>query len=130
MADKTDNLREKYLDAEALFRKYIDDGETRTIKGLTEWARVQGMKSSNGDQPTEMGVWKAIWRWASTHKELAWELMKDQTFGYSKSRFKYTRETWEQDMIQVKIRSAWQHATQAKKNKFLRQHGWISNGSS
>lgn len=108
----------------------MEMGESRTIRDLVEWAKLQGMTSSRGDEPTAMGVWKAIWRWASTHKEEAWELMKDQTFGYKHNQYKYTRSTWEQDMIQIKIPSAWQHTTQSKKNKFLREHGWIENASS
>lgn len=128
MNQRNPNLREKYLDAERLFRKYVSDGVSRNIKSLTEWAIAEGMTSSNGGEPTPMGCWKAMWRWASTHKELAWELMKDETFGTKRRPIQYTREQWEADMILIKIPSAWQHTTKSKYDKFLREHGW-KNGS-
>lgn len=119
------NLREKYLDGEKLFRKYIEMGENRSIGMLTEWSILEGMKSSKGHEPTQMGVWKAIWRWASTHKEQAWELIKDVTFGTKKNQFTYSKNEWIKDMMEVKIPSAWQHQTNAKYEKFLRENGWL-----
>jgi hypothetical protein len=119
------NLREKYLDAERLFRKYINDGETRSIASLTEYALLQGMKSSNGQEPTPMGVWKAIWRWASTHKDEAWNLMKNQTFGSKNNKFQYDEKEWKENMIYEKIPAAWQHPTNKKYEKFLKENGWV-----
>lgn len=125
MIKRSSNLKEKYLDGEILFKKYIEMGEDRTIQLLTEWAILQGMKSSKGKHPTEMGIWKAIWRWASTHKSQAWELVKDETFGSKKNRFKYNKEKWEQEMVSIRIPSAWQHPTNVKRDKFMREYGWI-----
>lgn len=125
MADRNKNLRERYLNGERLFRKYIEMGESRSIILLTEWATFDGMTSSKGNKPTEMGVWKAIWRWASTHKSEAWNLVKGATFGSKHNRFTYNQERWEKEMIHIRIPSAWQHPTQAKKEKFMKEHGWI-----
>jgi hypothetical protein len=119
------NLKEKYLDGEKLFRKYIEMGENRSVYLLCEYAIMKGMKSSTGQEPTVMGCWKAIWRWASIHKEEAWELVKNQTFGTSKKRFQYNKERWEKEMIEIRIPSAWQHTTHAKRDKFLKENGWI-----
>ena len=121
------NLREKYLDAERLFRKYVEDGETRSISALTEWAKQEGMKSSRGDEPTQMGVWKAMWRWASLkeNKETAWKIIQGHIFGTAKQRFQYDRNRWEWEMINTRIPSAWQHATAAKREKFLRENDWL-----
>ena len=126
MIKRNSNLREKYLDGEKLFRKYYEMGDSRTITLLTEWAITEGMTSSKGTQPTEMGVWKAMWRWASLkeNRETAWEISKDATYGSTKNPFKFTKGMWVKDMIKVKIPSAWQHATVAKKEKFMRENGW------
>jgi hypothetical protein len=118
------NLREKYLDSEKLFKKYIADGETRSISSLTEFAKLNGMKSSTGQEPTDMGVWKAIWRWASTHKDEAWNLVKNETFGSKHKKFKYDYKQWEEEMIYRIIKSAWQHPTNRKYQKFLKDNGW------
>jgi hypothetical protein len=112
------NLREKYLDAEKLFRKYWTDGETRSISSLVEWAKLQGMKSSRGEVPTEMGIWKAIWRWASMkeNKDLAFQIAKDHQ--------DIPWEQWKYNMIHTRIPSAWQHTNNAKREKFMRENGW------
>lgn len=120
---RSPNLREKFLDGEKLFRKYIEMGEDRTIELLTEWAISQGMTSSSGIEPSQMGVWKAVWRWASTHKDSAWQIVCGQTFGTKKKRFQYTKDTFELYMREV-IRTAWQFSTEAKYKKFLRSNGW------
>ena len=125
MTEKYPNLTEKYLDAEKLFRKYIEMGEGRTIELLTEWAILEGMESSTGKKPTPMGVWKSIWRWASTHKDEAWELAKDHTFGTKANPFKYDWQRWKTEMIKIRIPTAWQHPTVAKKEKFMKEHGWL-----
>jgi hypothetical protein len=121
---RNQNLREKYLDGEKLFRKYFEMGEGRTILLLTEWAILDGMKSSQGNEPTPMGVWKAMWRWASMkeNRDLAWEIYKEHT---GNDNF----NVWKTDMIKIKIPTAWQHKSQVKREKFLRENGWISDGS-
>ena len=112
------NLREKYLDGEALFRKYWEMGEGRTIAMLTEWAILSGMKSAKGNEPTQMGIWKAMWRWASLkeNRDCAWELVSQHT--------KMTQSQWIADMKIVKIPTAWQHPTNTKRDKFMKENGW------
>lgn len=120
MTNRNSNLREKYLDGETLFRKYYEMGDNRSIKLLTEWAKVEGIKSSKGNEPTGMGIWKAMWRWASMreNKDLAWSIMKhdDLNLGY---------DAWKNQMIYIRIPSAWQHPNNAKLQKFLRENGWV-----
>lgn len=128
MTNRSANLREKYLDGEKLFRKYIEMGDDRNINLLVEWSILKGMTSSKGETPTPMGVWKSMWRWASQNRELVWSLVKGETFGTKKNPVQYTEKSFVRDMINVKIPSAWQHNTPGKRERFLRRHGWI-NGS-
>lgn len=125
MTNRSPNLREKYLDGEKLFRKYVEMGEGRTIELLTEWAILEGMQSSSGQKPTPMGIWKAIWRWASTHKDESWALVQGATFGRKSKLFKYDWKTWKWEMVNIRIPSAWQHPTQPKQDKFLKENGWV-----
>jgi hypothetical protein len=120
MTNRSPNLREKYLDGEKLFRKYYEMGESRTINLLTEWAILDGMTSSTGKSPTPMGVWKSIWRWASLkeNRDLAWKIYREHC-----GKFNYGE--WKLDMIHIKIPSAWQHTSEVKRQKFLRENGWI-----
>ena len=115
--NRNPNLKEKYLDGEKLFKKYIEMGETRSVYLLCEYAILEGMISSTGQEPTPMGCWKSIWRWASTHKESAWSFIKDANFGMN-------YQEWVKHMAEVIIPSAWQHNTSAKRDKFLRENGW------
>jgi len=116
------NKVNKYLDGETLFREYYLGGKN-TIVTLTEWAILEGMISSKGNKPTQMGIWKSMWRWASLkeNKETAWQIIQSSLNGKAPKR-----EHWEYDMIHVKIPSAWQHSTQRKLNKFLKKNGWIN----
>jgi hypothetical protein len=123
MTTRSPNLREKYLDGEKLFRKYFEMGESRSINLLTEWAITEGMTSSTGQEPTDMGIWKAMWRWASLkeNKDVAWKIAF-QHGGCTNP------DEWEKEMVNIKIPSAWQHSTRAKRERFMRENGWI-NGS-
>ena len=120
MTNRSPNLREKYLDGERLFRKYYEMGEDRTIQLLTEWAILDGMTSSKGTLPTPMGVWKSMWRWASLkeNRDLAWKI-------YMEHCGKINYAEWKLEMIHIKVPSAWQHNSQVKRDKFLRENGWI-----
>lgn len=113
------NLREKYLDGEKLYRKYFEMGDAKTIDRLVRWSISQGMKSSKGNEPTHMGVWKAMWRWASLkeNKEIAWEIFRHYNFNS-------LRAEWDKDMVDNKIKAAWQHPTDAKYRRFLKENGW------
>jgi hypothetical protein len=108
------NLRESYMDGEKLFRKYFEMGDARSIP------RLQLMvKQDTGIEPSLMGVWKSMWRWASLseNRDTAWQIYQrwDGSLSY---------DAWVADM-RVRIRRAWQHPTDAKYNKFLRENGWV-----
>lgn len=95
-------------------------GENRTILLLTEWAILEGMKSSSGQEPTEMGIWKAMWRWASMkeNREAAWNIVNQNVENANYGE-------WKLDMIRVKVPSAWQHNSAAKRIRFLKENGWL-----
>jgi len=94
-------------------------GESRTIQLLTEWAILEKMLSSKGNEPTQMGIWKAMWRWASLKEN------RDTAWGIYKQHNTVSFENWKRKMIEVHIPSAWQHPTIPKRDKFLKENGWI-----
>lgn len=112
------NLREKYLDGERLFIKYFEMGDAKSISRLTRWAISEGMTGSKGQEPTAMGVWKSMWRWASLRDNFqkAWEI-------YCKFNPNASWMDYREDML-LNIKSAWQHTTNAKYKKFLQENGW------
>lgn len=123
---KYPNLKEGYLDGEKLFRKYYEMGDARSIVRLATWAISIGMaqpikktKSNPNGLPC-MGVWKAMWRWASLREnfQAAWEIHQQFTPNASWTNYR-------QDMIETKIPAAWQHPVLSKREKFLRENGWI-----
>lgn len=118
MNNRNPNLREKYLDGENLFRKYYEMGDAKSIGRLTKYAISQGMTSSSGQEPTQMGVWKSMWRWASLkeNRETAWKIYKQ--FNPS-----HTPEYWVEYMI-GNIKTAWQFPTNSKYIRFLKENGW------
>lgn len=128
-------LRESYLDGEKLFKHYCVMGGAKSVSVLTRYAIAQKMISPNGKEPTRMGVWKAMWRWASLNRNSAYELflqasqngfdVADDTWW--KEFFpdgEVTVERWNKMMLQ-KIRSAWQYPTESMYNRFLRKNGWV-----
>jgi len=126
MKDRNPNLREKYLDGEKLFRKYFEMGEARTVQKLSRWAINEGMArrvkrtKDNPDGLPTMGIWKAMWRWASLmeNSTIAWNIFNQYIDTVSWEEYK-------QDMVTHKIKAAWQHPTDKKRNKFLKDNGWI-----
>lgn len=114
---RNSNLKEKYLDGEVLFRKYYEMGDARTIQRLRKFAVSQGMSSSTGKEPTPMGVWKAMWRWASLKEncQSAFEIYRTWT----SKEF----DEWNEYMLKT-IKTAWQFTTVAKYQRFLKQNGW------
>lgn len=124
---KYPNLKEGYLDGEKLFRKYYEMGEAKSTQKLARWAISVGMASHttpskhNKEGLPTMGVWKAMWRWATLkeNKGTAFHI------AITNSSKKPTMEEWIRDMIETKIPTAWQHPTDAKKDKFLRENGWL-----
>lgn len=126
-------LRESYLDGEKLFRQYFAMGNGTSASRLQKFAVTSGMVSSDGTEPTRMGVWKAMWRWASLkeNKDVAFEIFRDhlENFGWDWGDPElpwdgdYT-ELWRRFMLQ-KIRSAWQYDKESKYQRFLRENGWL-----
>jgi hypothetical protein len=114
---RNQNLKEKYLDGEILFRKYFEMGGARTISKLRKFAVSQGMTSSTGKEPTPMGVWKAMWRWASLKEncDVAYEIYHKWTNSNAAE--------WNEYMLKT-IQTAWQFNTVFKYQRFLKQNGW------
>lgn len=119
MSKRSDNLQEKYMDGEVLFRKYFELGDAASFVRLRAFAISKGMVSSSGDEPTTMGLWKAMWRWASLkeNKEHAWQI-------YQATHPNVSREEWDMLMLD-RIKKAWQYRTNSRYEKFLKDNGWI-----
>ena len=125
-------LRESYLNGEKLFRKYFEMGSATSAMVLARFAVTEGMYLPGGPKPTPMGVWKAMWRWASLkeNKEVAFDIFSSYVRDYG-WRLADTdlpwdgpiEVLWNEFMIQ-KIKSAWQHATSQRLERFLRKNGW------
>ena len=111
--------KETYLNGDVLFRKYYEMGDAKSITRLRKFAISQGMVSSTGKEPTDMGVWKAMWRWASLKENAykAWEIYSNRDG--QECNF----DEWVEVMKKT-IRAAWQHPTEAKYNRFLKENGW------
>jgi hypothetical protein len=116
------NLTEKYLDGEVLFRKYFEMGDAKSYGRLARWALSEGMarkinpSKSNPDGLPHMGVWKSMWRWASTHGDQAWKIYLEHVPDAS-------YEQWILDM-RDKILTAWQYTTNSRYERFLKEYGW------
>lgn len=125
---------ESFLDGEKLFEHYFAMGNAASISLLAKFALTQGMKDSKGNGPTNMGVWKAMWRWASMkdNKSKAFTIFSnfiDQYGWEDNSDYPWDggnrMELWHRFMLQ-KIRSAWQYRNDAAYNRFLQRNGWNS----
>ena len=101
------------MDGGQLYRKYWEMGDARAIGKL-----VKMVEHQTGTKPTQMGVWKSMWRWASLkeNRETAWEI-------YRKWNVDVSEEQWVQDMLD-RIQRAWQHTTKSKYDKFVKENGW------
>lgn len=127
MNKRPNNLKDKsYLNGEKLFRKYFEMGEAKSVSRLAAWAIADGMAKpikqtkQNPNGLPNMGVWKSMWRWASLkeNRDTAWKI-------YKESQGKMSWEEWVTDMVETKIPTAWQPPTHAKRDKFLRENGWL-----
>lgn len=125
-------IRQSYLDGEKLYRRWFEMGAGASAIRLQRWAVTEGMLSPEGNVPSVMGVWKAMWRWASLkeNKDVAKELFLD--FVRNREwRLKDLDLPWDGDpdelwrlfMLQ-KIETAWQF-TPARNKRFLKENGWI-----
>ncbi len=113
-----DNLQEKYMDGEVLFRKYFEMGDAKSFLRLRNFCVSKGMVSPTGSAPTAMGMWKSMWRWASLkeNKDTAWEV-------YREFNQEVSYEDWVTSM-KDKIKKAWQYRTKSRYERFLRDNGW------
>ena len=127
------NQNKAYLDGEKLFRYYyVDMAGGGTFHKLALWAHKNGMQSKNPrydkrlgwtNVPSDMGVHKAAWRWAS------WKENKDKAYEwyqcYMQATGDYcTPEEW-REFAKQKIKNAWQFPTKREYHQFLKENGWI-----
>lgn len=124
-------LRENYLNGEKLFRQYFSMGAGASASRLQKFAITSGMLSPDGNEPTTMGVWKAMWRWASLkeNKNTAFSIFCDHVNNYN---WRNADEDlpWEEGcesvwklFMEQKIRSAWQFSERRYK-RFMKENGW------
>ena len=127
-------LRENYLDGERLYRQYFLMGAAASSSRIQKFAVSCGMLSPEGNEPTTMGVWKAMWRWASLkeNKDLAFSIFSDYVDNYNwrlpdpDLPWDGDRdELWHEFMMQ-KIRTAWQFSSERRLRRFLKKNGWTS----
>lgn len=71
-------LDKKYLDGEQLFKVYWQEmGSARSTVRLQRWCLSHSIVNPKTQNvPTRMGLWKAMWRWASENREQAKEIWK------------------------------------------------------
>jgi len=123
---------QSFLDGEKLFRQYFLMGDGASAKRLQRFAVSSGMLSPEGREPTVMGCWKAMWRWASLkeNKDTAFSIFLEH---YKKRGWKNfdpdltwdgdPQELWKQFMLQ-KIQSAYQF-NRRRHERFLKENGWL-----
>jgi hypothetical protein len=126
------NLVEKYLDGEKLFRHYYGEmGRGATFHKLARWAAENGMECPEPrfdkrlgwtNVPSDMGVLKACWRWASLkeNKDKAYEYF--QVFMQQRGDY-CSPEEW-RTLVMNKAKVAWQYSPD-KYQTFLVKNGWV-----
>lgn len=130
-------LKEAYLDGGVLFEKYFSMGKAASINRLATFAVASGMTKiqyKNKNKIPRMGVWKAMWRWASlqANKDKAFSIFSDYVHNYGwewDTDFPWNpgsdvgQSDWNKYMLKM-IHSAWQY-NYSREQKFLRENGWI-----
>lgn len=133
-------IKEAYLDGEKLYKYYFSMGQAASIGRLAAWAVSTGMarhikpNRTNMTGMPHMGVWKAMWRWASMqeHRDEAFSIFADYVCKYGwldDTDFPWpmgteiTMSDWYRFMAK-KIRTAWQYAPN-RHARFLRENGWV-----
>lgn len=120
------NMRGKrahYLNGEILFKYYwATMGTARSISGVIRYCKAQGIVNPmTGLPPSQMGVEKAMWRWAVLKEnfeegyEIVNAAMRDQGQFMSK-------EEW-RDFLFHKIGIAYQYTPRYYK-RFLKRNGY------
>ena len=127
-------IRDSYLDGEKLFRHYCKMGGAKSIGILRRYAVSENMfDPTNNKEPTRMGVWKAMWRWASLkeNRDTAYQLflethqqdIQDDEWLSQYFPDSINRKDWDALMLK-RIDSAWQFRTPMLRQKFLQKNGW------
>ena len=78
---KSNPIRDKkYLDGEQLFAVYWQEmGDGRSTIRLQRWCLAHSIVNPKTlNVPTRMGLWKAMWRWATENQNKAYEIWKSQ----------------------------------------------------
>lgn len=133
-------LKESYLDGKQLYKAYFEMGNGASIVRLARWAIANSMAKPtkiaryNKEGLPCMGVWKAMWRWASlkeNHPE-AYQIFQTyvNTYGWlDDTDFPWpmgtviTLQDWNRFMLK-KVKTAWQFAPN-RHARFLRENGWV-----
>lgn len=126
--------RKSYLNGEILYKKYFSLGQAANISKLANFANTEKMWGEHGYKPTRMGVWKAMWRWASLkeNKNEAYCIFSKYVYDYGwtwdtdfpwKAGDTVSLEMWHKFMIR-KISRAYQYKARVH-DRFLTQNGWI-----
>ena len=116
----------KYMDGEYLFRYYFQTmGEARSFPKLIEHCRAEYMiHPENGKPPTKMGLYKAMWRWATRkeNQQTAWDIYKSSQLGDEWTQI----ESWNDwiKFLEDRISSAHQFAKPSEYRNFLRYNGY------
>lgn len=132
-------LREPFLNGEQIYKYYFSMGEAASVARLTRWAISSGMAKParktkmNPEGLPRMGVWKAMWRWASLkeNRNDAYLIFAEfvKTYGWTgDTDFPWPKGTeislsdWHRFML-PKIQTAWQFQYN-RHNRFLLENGW------
>ena len=93
--------RRKYLNGEELFRKYWSLGDKGSITKVRHWLDERGTKSKlTGTTPTDMTIWKAMWRWAIRNEKTSFDIV----INYYRDNGEYlNEELWHQELIKKSI---------------------------
>lgn len=133
-------LKDPYIAGKDLYEYYFSMGEAASIARLARWALANGKAKPvkkgpfNPEGLPMMGVWKAMWRWASlgVNKNEAYSHFQVYVLKYGwldDTDFPWPVGTvislkdWH-DFMQKKIRTAWQYEP-VRHERFLRENGWI-----
>lgn len=115
------------MDGEYLFRYYFQTmGEARSFPKLIEHCRTEYViHPESGSPPTKMGLYKAMWRWATRkqNQRTAFDIYQNSELGDEYDYF----ETWEDwlDFLKGRIASAHQFAKPNEYRNFLRDNGYV-----
>lgn len=126
MTKKTNFPHMRYMDGEYLFQYYFQTmGEARSLPKLVAHCKENYIiHPETGKPPTRMGIYKAIWRWATKkeNQQTAWEIYKNSQLG---DEWKMITD-WDEWMnfLKERITSARQFAKPNEYRNFLKYNGY------